>query len=271
MPVNAVDAAGVDLRRGTRVAVADATLTIPAGAVTAVIGPNGSGKSTLLDAVVGLVEPSAGTIAVLGRPPREVRRRVAYVPQSTRVHEDLPITVREIVDLGRYASLGARGWFRAEDRRRVAESLERLDIGDIAGRHLAELSGGQRQRVFVAQGLAQDRDLLLLDEPVTGLDLTSSAIIAAVVAGEREAGRTVVFTTHDLVDAGTADHVVLLAGRVVAAGPPERVLTAAHLADAYGLRAARFFDDAAHRPVEAAHTHGERGPATHPHGDRPPV
>lgn len=269
--MNAVETDAAELRRGSRLALAAATLTLPAGRVTAVIGPNGSGKSTLLDAVVGLVEPSAGTIAVLGRPPREVRRRVAYVPQSTRVHEEVPITVREVVALGRYATLGRRRPFRAEDRRRVAESLERLDLGDVARRHLGELSGGQRQRVFVAQGLAQDRDLLLLDEPVTGLDLTSSAIIAAVIAGEREAGRTVVFTTHDLADAGTADHVVLLAGRVVAAGPPERVLTPGHLADAYGLRAARFFDDAAHRPVEAAHTHGERGPATHPHGDRPPV
>ncbi len=250
VPLNVVDAREVELRHGSRPALVGVTLAVPAGTVTAVIGPNGSGKSTLLDALVGLLEPFSGSLAVLGRPPREVRRRIAYVPQSTRFHREIPITVREAVGLGRYATLGRRRRFRVEDRRRVAEAMERLDILDLGRRHLSELSGGQRQRVFVAQGLAQERDVLLLDEPVTGLDLTSSAIIAAVIGEEKEAGRSVIFTTHDLADAAGADVVVLLAGRVVAAGPPADVLTPAHLGEAYGLRVAPLVDDAAHWPVD---------------------
>lgn len=250
MPVNVVDALDVELRHDSRPALAGVTLHVPSGTVTAVIGPNGSGKSTLLDALVGLIEPFSGSLAVLGRPPREARRRIAYVPQLTRFPKEIPITVREAVGLGRYATLGRWRRFGSEDRRRIAEAMERLDIADLGGRHLSELSGGQRQRVFVAQGLAQDRDLLLLDEPVTGLDLTSSAIIAAVIAAEREAGRSVIFTTHDLGDAADADVVVLLAGRVVAAGSAADVLTPAHLGEAYGLRGAPLVDDAAHWPVD---------------------
>jgi ABC-type Mn2+/Zn2+ transport system ATPase subunit len=111
--------------------------------------------------------------------------------------------------------------------------MRRLDIEDLANRHLAELSGGQRQRVFVAQGLAQEADVLLLDEPVAGLDLPSAERIREVVADERSAGRTVVIATHDLDEAARADHAVLLAGRVVAAGLPDDVLTADHLRAAY--------------------------------------
>lgn len=272
-PMSAVVASDLELRHGRHVALARSSVTVPSGRSTAVIGPNGSGKSTFLDAIVGLVAPSGGDLVVLGQRPREVRRRVAYVPQSTKVNDELPITVTEAVALGRYATLGFYGRFGREERRLVVAAMERLDLASLGGRHLSELSGGQRQRVFVAQGIVQDRDLLLLDEPMTGLDLTSAAVISAVIAEEREAGRTVILTTHDLGDASAADHVILLAGRVVAAGPPAEVLTAEHLADAYGLRIARapsepFVDDAAHRPTAEGHVQHERHTGTNVHEDR---
>ncbi len=194
--------------------------------VTALVGPNGSGKSTLLHVIAGLIEPVRGTVIVRGG--------VGYVLQATAVSATLPVTVRETVALARAASLGPFRPLRRADRDAVDDAMRRLDVEDLANRHLAELSGGQRQRVFVAQGLAQHADVLLLDEPVAGLDLPSAERIRDVVEAERAAGRTVVIATHDLAEAARADHAVLVAGRVVAAGPPGEVLTAEHLRVAYG-------------------------------------
>lgn len=238
----AVEAVALDLAYGSHPVLRSATFAVPTGAVTSLVGPNGAGKSSVLNAIVGLLEPSAGMLRVLGRPPSEVRRRVAYVLQSAKVDEQLPVTVRETVAMGRFAERGALGRLTADDRRLVDDVLERLEIADLARRHLHELSGGQRQRVFVAQGLAQAADVLLLDEPVTGLDLVSRRRILDVVDEERAAGRTVLMTTHDLAEAAATDHVLLLAGRIVASGAPEQVLTADNLADAYGGRLLRLAD-----------------------------
>ena len=268
----AVMARAVVLPRGRRVALRIDDLTVPAAAVTAVVGPNGSGKSTFLHAVAGLLPPSSGELLVLGRPPQEVRSRVAYVLQATEVHEHMPVTVHEVVAMGRYAVRGALGRWRADDRAAVAEAVERLELGDVLRRHLGELSGGQRQRVFVAQGLAQRADMLLLDEPVGGLDLASAHRIREVVADERDAGRTVVVATHDLADAATADHLVLVAGTVVAAGPPSSALTRDTLAAAYGARLLRVGDDTLLLDEGAHHDHqghdhalDERGHGPHQH------
>ncbi len=259
--MSAVVARDLVLGYGGRVAVAASTFTVPAGQVTAVIGPNGSGKSTLLNAIAGLIEPLAGTLDVAARAGGE--RAIAYVLQTTKVNDALPITVREVVTMGRYG--GAR--FRRlddEDRAAVAVAMNRTGIADLAGRHLHELSGGQRQRVFVAQGLAQRHALLLLDEPLTGIDLPTAQAIDAVIHDELTRGCTVVMTTHDLSEAQVADHVLLLSGRVVAAGAPDDVLTAANLAQAYGAALLHveggqvLLDDPAHLPVPGRHTHRER-------------
>lgn len=223
------------ISRGRRVVLDVEALRVMPG-VTALVGPNGSGKTTLLHALDGLLLPSAGTVHVFGRRPVDVRRRIAYVLQAQEVAAQLLVTVREVVALGRAASLGPFRRFRPADRAAVATAIDRLELGSLAGRHLAELSGGQRQRVFIAQGLAQEADLLLLDEPVAGLDLASAERIHTVVAEERADGRTVVIATHDLDEATEADQVVLIAGRVLAAGPPEDVLTTANLRAAYGSR-----------------------------------
>ena len=186
----------------------------------------------MLSAIVGLVTPSAGSVEV-------DRSRTALVLQSTDVDRSLPITVGETVRMARYARLGMFGRFREDDRRAVSEAMVRTAVDDLAGRQLHELSGGQRQRVLVAQGLAQGADLLLLDEPVTGLDIVSREVILDVVAEERAAGRSVVLTTHSLEDASLCDLVVLLAGRMVAAGPPDEVIVDQHLHDAFGSRVLR--------------------------------
>ena len=235
----AATAADLVLAYGQRTVLASATFELPRGAVTALIGPNGAGKSTLLHAVAGLLAPRSGRLDV---PAAATRGGVAYVLQSTQVNDHLPLTVRETVTMGRYAAAGPFRRLRAPDRAAVDRAMDALAISDLAGRPLHELSGGQRQRAFVAQGLAQEAEMLLLDEPITGLDLISRQHILDAIAAERAAGHAVVVSTHDLGDAAAADHLLLLAGRVVASGPPAEVLTDDHLADAYGGHLLRLGD-----------------------------
>ncbi len=239
----AVVADAVTLAHGRHVALADATFALPSGRTTAVIGPNGSGKSTVLHAIAGLLAPARGSLVVPGREAGGAAA-IAYVPQHLHANEQLPISAREVVTMGRFVQRGALGRLREEDRAAVARAMERLDVVRFARRQLKELSGGERQRVLVAQALAQEADLLLLDEPLTGLDLPSQERIVAVMDEERSAGRTVVASTHSLADAATADHLLLLAGRVVAQGPPDEVLTEANLRAAYGAMVVRFGEKA---------------------------
>lgn len=244
------------LAHGAHPVLRDATFSMEPGRVTTLVGPNGAGKSSLLDAIAGSMPVRAGSLLVDGRAPGSARGGVAYVLQSAKVNEQLPVTVREVVTMGRYADRGVFGRLTAVDRSMVDDALERLELGDLGGRHLHELSGGQRQRVFVAQGLAQDAPVLLLDEPVTGLDVVSRQRILDVVATERAAGRTVVMTTHDLGEAAESDHVLLLAGRVVAEGAPSEVLTTANLTEAYGGRLLRVADGMVLIDDPHHHAHG---------------
>jgi manganese transport system ATP-binding protein len=266
----AVQAKDLVLGYGSTVAMTASSFEITRGQVTAVIGPNGAGKSTVLNAIAGLATPMAGSIHVATSKPGT--RRIAYVLQTTRVNEVLPISVGEVVAMGRYASTGFYRLLTAEDKRKIGIAMERLGITDLASKHLQELSGGQRQRVFVAQGLAQDHDILLLDEPLTGIDLPTAQAIDKVIHDERSRGCAVVMTTHDLSEARVADHVLLLSGRVVASGPPDEVLTAKHLAEAYGESLLHldesqvFLDDPAHIPVPGRHVHRER--SIHTEGSR---
>ena len=259
----AVEAFGVVLAYGSHVAVSDSSFSIPQGGVTAIIGPNGSGKSTLLNAIAGLIQPAAGAIVLPDRPDRETR--VSYVLQGTKVNESLPISVREVVMMGRYATTGLYRWISDDDRAAVDTAMERVGITHLASRHIQELSGGQRQRVFVAQGLAQDHSILLLDEPLTGIDLPTAQSIDKVIHDETNRGCTVVLTTHDLSEAQVADHVVMVSGRVIAHGKPDDVLTQDNLVDAYGPSllhidegGAMFLDDPAHTHLPGRHVHRER-------------
>jgi ABC-type Mn2+/Zn2+ transport system ATPase subunit len=269
--ITAVRGRGVAVAYGRKLALAPSDVTVPSGVVAAVIGPNGSGKTTLLNAISGLVELSAGHLEVFGGPPAMDARRVAYVLQSTRVNEFLPITVLEAVRMGRYSHRGLVGRFRDEDHQAVQSAMDLVGITDLAWRHLDVLSGGQRQRVFVAQGLVQRAPLLLLDEPTTALDIVSRDRISRAIAAERERGTTVIFTTHDLAEARTADWVIVVAGQVIAAGPPDQVCRPDVLGHAYGARfivtaqGSLLVDDTHHAvsPPGTAH-HAPRSPGRQP-------
>lgn len=261
------------LAYGPTVALSASTFEIPKGTITAVIGPNGSGKSTLLGAIAGLIKPSSGEIDVETTGPSSV----SFVLQTTKVHDVLPISVEEVVAMSRYASRGLHQRLQDSDREAISEAMERTNIANIASKPLSRLSGGQRQRAFVAQGLAQDHELLLLDEPLTGIDLTTALAIDEVIHDEISRGCTVIMTTHDLSEARVAEHVLLLSGVVVASGTPEEVLTTQNLTDAYGSTLLHvegdriFIDDAAHQPVDGRHVHRKRtihtesSPADHHH------
>ncbi|TXS41827.1 zinc ABC transporter ATP-binding protein AztA [Streptomyces sp. t39] len=192
--------------------------------ITAVVGPNGSGKSTLLGVLAGVIDPAAGDIAYGSPVPP------AFVPQRAAVGDTLPLTVRQTVEMGRWAERGPWRRLTRQDRARVDTAMERLGITALAARQLGELSGGQRQRALIAQGLAQGSDLLLLDEPTTGLDPEAGERIAALLTGLAADGVTVVQATHDLAAARAADDCLLLhEGRLAAQGRPDQVLTASAL------------------------------------------
>jgi len=231
----AVTVEDLEVRYEGKVALQGCSLVLPGGSTLAVIGPNGSGKSTLLRAIAGLERPARGRVDTGGE-------RVALVLQSTAVDRSVPISVRDTVRMARYPSRGLLGRFRREDHEAVDDAIQRLDLADLADQQLHELSGGQRQRVLVAQGLAQDAGVLLLDEPVTGLDVVSRDRILDVVAAERAAGRAIAVTTHDLDDAGRCDQVLLLSTRPIALGTPSEVLCEEHLLRAFGGRFLRVGD-----------------------------
>lgn len=208
------------------------SLEFAGGTTTALIGPNGAGKSTLLHVVAGLLPRGAGSVTVGSGTP--ARNGVAMVYHWTNLDAGLPLTVAEVVAMGRYPHRGLIGRFRREDHRAIGDSMTRLEIVDLARRQLAELSGGQRQRVLTARALAQQAEVLLLDEVHTGLDATSEILITRAVDEERDRGAVVIAATHDLEVAARADQVVLLAGRAMAWGPAAEVLVPARLAAVYG-------------------------------------
>jgi ABC-type Mn2+/Zn2+ transport system ATPase subunit len=215
------------------------------------VGPNGSGKSTLLLVIAGLLRPTSGRVE------RRPGGQVAFVAQHQLQHRWMPISVREVVRMGRYGARGLLGRLGAADRRALARAAERMDVTSMLHRPFGDLSGGQRQRVLVAQALAAEPDLLLLDEPITGLDLGSQQRILEVIAEETAAGTTVVLSTHHLGEARRTDRVLLLAGCVVADGPPERVLQPQLLLEAFGNRMIRtaggalVVDDHGHSAADA--------------------
>jgi manganese/zinc/iron transport system ATP- binding protein len=188
-----------------------------------------------MKAAVGLLGPDSGHVLIEGRPAREALDRVAYVPQRDEVDWDFPITVREVVEMGRYRSAGWIRRLRSGDHRHVAEALERVSMTSFAGRQIGELSGGQRQRVFIARALAQDAPLMMLDEPFSGVDARTEASLLDLLAEIRSTGRTVIVVHHDI---GTArsrfDWALLLNVRTIACGPVEQSLSPEALRRAYG-------------------------------------
>ncbi|WP_420620151.1 metal ABC transporter ATP-binding protein [Candidatus Poriferisocius sp.] len=215
------------------VALADVTCQFEHGTSTALIGPNGSGKTTLLRMMCGLAPPTQGTIF-----PEPSKKIFALVAQQHGQRGWMPLTVSNVLRMSRFRDRGLIRRLGAADRLLIENAAERLEVSDLGNRQFGELSGGQRQRVMVAQALAHDADVLLMDEPITGLDLPSQETILRIVDEERRRGRIVVISTHHMDEAELCDQVILLANRIVASGTPGEVLTNKNLQEAFGLRMA---------------------------------
>ena len=234
----ALEVRGLTVRYGEVSALEDVSLTLGTGRVCGLVGMNGSGKSTLFKTVMGTVRPLSGTVVVAGGSPAAARRQglVGYVPQSEDVDWTFPLSVREVVETGRYGHLGPTRRLRAADRAAVAEALERVGLADLAHRQVGRLSGGQRKRAFLARAVAQGAATLLLDEPFAGVDRTSEATITELLRALAAEGASVLVSTHDLQALpDLADEAVLLMRRVLLHGPSTEVLRPENLAHAFGL------------------------------------
>ncbi|MGC9457076.1 MAG: metal ABC transporter ATP-binding protein [Halothiobacillaceae bacterium] len=219
---------------GGRTAVVVDRLSLSAGHRIAVLGPNGAGKSTLLKACLGLVPRQAGRVRFFDQPLKSVLQRIAYVPQRSEVDWDYPITVRDTVRMGRYGRLGLFRRMSRADRQIADEAMARLDIADLADRHIAMLSGGQQQRCFLARALAQEADLYLLDEPFAGVDARTETTIAELFRQLADAGKTVISVHHDFNTVGDYfDRALLLNRQVIGSGPVQEVLSDERVARAF--------------------------------------
>ncbi len=241
----ALEVADVTVSYNQKPVLRRVSLDVPVGAMVAIVGPNGAGKSTLLKGVLGLVRVDAGTIRVLGEPVEATRRRIAYVPQTDTADWDFPVTVREVVLMGRYRHLGLLGRPGRRDHELVANALETVNMTAFADRHIRQLSGGQQQRVFLARALAQEAELLLLDEPFAGVDArTEEAIFDLMHRFSRE-GKTLVIVNHNLQILDRFSAVLLLNQSVIAYGPADEVINEDNLRRLYGGRMS-FIDEAEH-------------------------
>jgi manganese/zinc/iron transport system ATP- binding protein len=230
---------GLTVSYGRRPAVFAIDATMQAGSMTAIVGPNGAGKSSFLKGALGIVPRLSGEIRVFGVPLEAARRRIAYVPQRASVDWDFPARVADVVMMGLYPQLGLLRLAGRRHRAAAAACLERVGMAEFAGRQIGQLSGGQQQRVFLARALAQDADLLLLDEPFAGVDAATERAIVSVLRGLRAEGRTIVCVHHDLSTvAEYFDGVLLLNVRKIAEGPVAAAFTEENLQAAYGGRLA---------------------------------
>jgi manganese/iron transport system ATP-binding protein len=247
----ALDAVSFGLGRGERVAV---------------VGPNGAGKSTLFKVIAGVLEPTSGQVRVAGHCPGK-HICIAYVPQRSQVDWTFPVTVADVVMMGR---TGQIGWLRrpgARDRAQVRDSMKLVGLAELAGRQIGELSGGQQQRMFIARALAQQAELMLMDEPLTGLDVPSQEDILRILDELKERQVTVMVATHDLSQAAERfDRVILLNRRLLGSGDPSEVFTHEKLSAAYGAHLRLVETDAGIMVLSdtccgapAEHEHGDEG------------
>ena len=223
--------------RNGQTALRDATFAIPRGTITALVGVNGSGKSTLFKAIMGFVPSGSGSVTIMGEPAGRALKRniVAYVPQAEEVDWNFPVLVEDVVMMGRYGHMGFLRIASAGDRRMVDAALARVGMSSYRKRQIGELSGGQKKRVFLARALAQEGQVILLDEPFTGVDVTTEEAIIKLLQELRAEGRIMLVSTHNLGSVPEfCDRAVLLNKTVLAAGPTEEVFTHENLQKAFG-------------------------------------
>jgi ABC-type Mn2+/Zn2+ transport system ATPase subunit len=231
---NIIRCSDVTVKHGRVLALQNVTVDIPCGSLTAVAGPNGAGKSTLLRSILGWHPLATGEIRIGDAHPQHVLPRLAYLPQRQLIDWDFPITVREVVEQGRYAALRIGQSMKDLDHDRVNRALAELGLEALAGRQIRMLSGGQQQRVFLARSLAQGADIFLLDEPFIGLDLFATEELTHILLNWRAQGRTVLAAMHDLDLARRHfEQAILLATRLVAFGPVTQALSRENLEQAF--------------------------------------
>ncbi|HLF75519.1 MAG TPA: metal ABC transporter ATP-binding protein [Anaerolineales bacterium] len=231
-----LDVQRLNIRYNGRLALEDITFHLHVGERVAVVGPNGAGKSTLFKAVAGVLPPTSGEVKIFGsRPGRHVC--IAYIPQRSQVDWNFPVNVADVVMMGRSAKLGPLNWPHKKDWDHVRHALETVELADLASRQISQLSGGQQQRMFIARALAQEAELMLMDEPLNGLDTPSQDGILSLLDRLQKEHVTVMVATHDLEQATNHfDRVMLLNHRIIAFDQPHEVLHTANLLKAYGGR-----------------------------------
>lgn len=230
----ALDVHNLSVRYGNFLALDHISFQVKRHERIAVVGPNGAGKSTLFKAISGTIKPTSGEIRIFGQPPGG-HICIAYVPQRSQIDWSFPVTVADVVMMGRSGKIGLFRWPGKKDWEVVYDALEQVKMSDLASRQIGELSGGQQQRVFLARALAQETELLLLDEPFTGLDAPSQQAILKILDIARTRGVTVLVSTHDLdLAAANFDKMMLLNRRITAFGPPDTVFTPEALLETYG-------------------------------------
>ncbi len=239
-----LDVRQLTVRYNGRAALDQLTFHLHAGERVAVVGPNGAGKSTLFKVVAGALSASQGEIRIFGSQPSG-HVCIGYVPQRNHVDWRFPVSVEDVVMMGRIAKIGLFGWPRPIDRQRVQAALETVHLAPLAKRQIAQLSGGQQQRMFIARALAQEAELMLMDEPLTGLDSPSQEDLLTLLDELKAQNVTLLVATHDLQQAASHfERVMLLNRRIIAFGTPAQTLTSEHLASAYGEGALQLIGDA---------------------------
>ena len=279
--------------QGSRV-LRDVNLRVMPGEFVGLLGPSGSGKTTLLRTILGAVQIQAGTALVNGEPVRRRRNRAGYVPQIETIDWNFPVTVEEAVMMGRTMSNAWFPWFRKQERELAYDMMDRLGIANLAKRHIRQLSGGQQQRVFLARALVSNPELLLLDEPTSGVDVKTRDDVMHLLHDLNHAGITIILTTHEInAVAVHLPRIIGMNGSIVADGPPHLVIAPHILREVYGAEmpviqfqgmtmvaeSAHFWidrnegeplatvPDDSHREPILTHTHptGENVPAHHHH------
>ncbi|MCB0103739.1 MAG: metal ABC transporter ATP-binding protein [Anaerolineales bacterium] len=225
----------ISIGYGEKVILNDLSFQIPHGSRVAVVGPNGAGKSTLFKALVGLLPLQGGQIFIHGEPLGSHQDCVAYVPQREEVDWRFPVTVEDVVMMGRFSQIGWLKRASSYDKQRVQTSLSQMGIADLAQRSIGQLSGGQQQRAFLARALAQEPHILLMDEPFTGVDVTTQEMTLKLLEHLQEHEVTAIVSTHDLNLASSRfDYVLLINHRLIAFGKPQDVFAKENLAQAFG-------------------------------------
>lgn len=213
----------------------DVSLEVPQGVLAGIMGPNGAGKSTLIKAILGLVKPVSGGVEFFGKPLKKVRQKVAYVPQRESVDWDFPITVQDLVLMGRYGRLGLCRRPREADRDAAEHYLKIVGMASYGHRQISQLSGGQQQRVFIARALLQEADLYLMDEPFAGIDLATETMLLQLLQKLKEQGKTIIVVHHDLNSMEKYfDWGIMLNMRLIASGEMKEIFNFENLNSAYG-------------------------------------